>query len=167
MIEEFVAPKADQRDRPRQIPIKRRAQFVPSAPVLGSEYGVGRDDEMELVYETGTESEGGHFDEAFALVSESQASEEAIRFSRADETVNNSERRTDGRCCGLLAAQGANLQRIHRAGIRIGLCNWNSRRRGASGDGAGGLPLTARVAFDRRQEKLVPPDVESRAGLAG
>jgi hypothetical protein len=92
MIEEFVAPKVESHDRPRQVPIRRRAEFVPSAPVLGSEYGVGRDDELELVYATGSEDGSGIFDDAYALVSESSESESAIKFAPSDATVDRDER---------------------------------------------------------------------------
>ncbi len=83
MIEEFVDPKTNLKGG-RQIPVKRRGEFTPSAPVMGSKYGVGTEQELELVYSTENDdevSDTGLFDDAFALVSPEASEESAITFS--------------------------------------------------------------------------------------
>ncbi len=84
MIEEFVHPQQRSTNDMRQIPINRRGEFSPTAPVMGSIYGVGTEQELELVYSTEMQEEekdSGLFNEAFALVSPSTSEESAITFS--------------------------------------------------------------------------------------
>lgn len=84
LIEEFVDPDKKKKRRPRHIPIKHRAEFLPSAPVMGSKYGVGTEQELELVYSTesgDSDLDGGLFDKAYAIVSPDSADESAITFS--------------------------------------------------------------------------------------
>lgn len=90
LIEEFVEPAGTPDKNTRRIPIKRRAEFVPSAPVLGSEYGVGTEQELELVYTTDAREQSvqvGLFDQAFALVSPTSKEDAAITFSRSQSEL--------------------------------------------------------------------------------
>jgi len=89
LIEEFVDPEKQQQRTPRHIPIKHRAEFVPSAPVMGSKYGTGTEQELELVYSTESEScnvDGGLFDGAYALVPPDSQDHSAITFSASTGT---------------------------------------------------------------------------------